>query len=67
MSSAASAGGSAIDHVRDWVSGSDQWLSMGVPSDGSYGIPLGLIYSYPVLCKNGKYEIIKDLPINGEQ
>lgn len=65
-SSAASAASSAIDHVRDWVLGSrgDDWVSMAVPSDGSYGIDEGVYYSYPVVCKNGDYEIVQDLDID---
>jgi len=54
LSSAASAGNAALEHVRDWVKGSEgKWLSMGVPSDGSYGIEAGLIFSYPVTIQNG--------------
>jgi malate dehydrogenase len=65
-SSAASAASAAIDHVRDWFAGSpaNDWLSMGIPSDGSYGIPEGVIYSYPVTCKGGKYEIVQGLAID---
>ncbi|MCZ8131125.1 MAG: malate dehydrogenase [Steroidobacteraceae bacterium] len=65
-SSAASAASAAIDHVRDWVLGSpaNDWVSMGIPSDGSYGIPEGVMYSYPVVCKGGKYEIVQGLDIN---
>jgi len=65
-SSAASAASAAIDHVRDWFGGSPagNWLSMGIPSDGSYGIPEGVIYSYPVTCKGGKYEIVQGLAID---
>lgn len=65
-SSAASAASSAVDHVRTWVSGTadDDWVSMGIPSDGSYGIDEGLIYSFPVRCKNGEYEIVQGLDIN---
>jgi malate dehydrogenase len=64
-SSAASAGSAALDHIHDWVLGSRQndWVSMGVPSDGSYGIPEGVIYSYPVTCKGGKYSIVQGLDI----
>ena len=66
QSSAASAASSAIDHIRTWALGSDEgdWVSMGIPSDGSYGIQEGLIYSFPVTCKNGKYEIVQGLEIN---
>ncbi len=65
-SSAASAASAAIDHVGDWVQGTPagDWVSMGVPSDGSYGIKEGLIYSYPVTCKNGEYEIVQGLSID---
>ena len=65
-SSAASAASSAIDHMRTWVSGTDDgdWVSMGIPSDGSYGIDPGIIYSYPVTCKGGHYEIVQDLEIS---
>ncbi len=65
-SSAASAAAAAIDHVHDWVLGtpSGNWVSMGVPSDGSYGIPEGVIYSYPVTCKSGEYSIVQGLEIN---
>ncbi|HTV98512.1 MAG TPA: malate dehydrogenase [Steroidobacteraceae bacterium] len=64
-SSAASAASAAIDHVRDWMLGSREgdWVSMGVPSDGSYGIAEGVIYSYPVTCKAGKYTIVQGLEI----
>jgi malate dehydrogenase len=65
-SSAASAASSAIDHVRDWALGTPagDWVSMGVPSDGSYGIPEGVIYGYPVTCKDGRYEIVQGLEVN---
>ena len=65
-SSAASAAAAAIDHVHDWMLGtpSGDWVSMAVPSDGSYGIPEGVIYSYPVTCKNGEYSIVQGLDIN---
>ncbi len=63
LSSAASAANAAIDHVRDWVNGTSQgdWVSMGIPSDGSYGIAEGLMFGYPVTCSGGKYEIVKGL------
>jgi len=66
QSSAASAAAAAIDHVRDWVLGTPEgdWTSMAVPSDGSYGIKEGVIYSYPVVCKNGDYEIVQGLSIS---
>eukprot|EP00357_Protocruzia_adherens_P036980 CAMPEP_0115038612 /NCGR_PEP_ID=MMETSP0216-20121206/43513_1 /TAXON_ID=223996 /ORGANISM="Protocruzia adherens, Strain Boccale" /LENGTH=271 /DNA_ID=CAMNT_0002419047 /DNA_START=292 /DNA_END=1107 /DNA_ORIENTATION=- len=61
-SSAASAASSAVDHIRDWIQGTNgEWVSMAVPSDGSYNIPEGLIFSYPVTCDNGKYEIVQGL------
>jgi len=65
-SSAASAASAAIDHVRDWSLGSPEgdWVSMAVPSDGSYGIKPGVIYSYPVTCSNGTYKIVQGLEIN---
>jgi malate dehydrogenase len=65
-SSAASAASSAIDHVRDWVLGTPEgdWVSMAVPADGSYGIPAGVIYGYPVSCANGRYQIVQGLAIN---
>jgi len=65
-SSAASAANAAIDHVRNWALGTegDDWVSMGVYSDGSYGITEGLIYSFPCRCKNGDWEIVQGLPIN---
>jgi len=62
LSSAASAGSSAIDHMRDWTHGTNgKWTSMAVYSDGSYGADEGLYFSFPVVCKNGNYEIVKDL------
>jgi malate dehydrogenase len=65
LSSAASAANAAIDHVRDWLLGSDgEWVTMGVPSDGSYGIPEGVIYGFPVTTKDGSYEIVRDLPVD---
>lgn len=65
LSSAASAANAAIDHIRDWYLGSNgKWVTMGVPSDGSYGIPEGLVFGFPVTCENGAYSIIKDLPID---
>jgi malate dehydrogenase len=66
LSSAASAANAAIDHVRDWVHGTpaDDWVSMGVPSDGSYGIAEGVIFGYPVKCSGGKYEVVKNLQHN---
>jgi malate dehydrogenase len=65
-SSAASAASAAIDHIHDWVEGTPagDWVSMAVPSDGSYGIPEGVIYGYPVTCSNGDYQIVQGLAIN---
>ena len=65
-SSAASAASAAIDHMRSWALGTptDDWVSMAVPSDGSYGIEPGVIYGYPVTCKDGAYQIVQGLDIN---
>ncbi len=65
-SSAASAAAAAVDHMRTWALGTDDgdWASMGIPSDGSYGIAPGVIYGYPVTCKNGKFSIVQGLEIN---
>jgi malate dehydrogenase len=65
-SSAASAASAAIDHVRDWVSGSpaDNWVSMAVPSDGSYGVPEGLISSFPVTTSGGVYTVVPGLELD---
>jgi len=63
-SSAASAASAVIDHMRDWVKGTSDWVSMSVPSDGSYDIPKGLIYSFPITIKEGKYEIVQGLEIS---
>ncbi len=66
LSSAASAANAAIDHMRDWALGSAKrdWVSMGVPSDGSYGVPEGLISSFPVVCKDGDYAIVQGVKLN---
>jgi malate dehydrogenase len=65
LSSAASAASAAVDHMRDWALGTNgKWVSMGIPSDGSYGIKPGVVYGYPVTCKDGKYEIVQGLPID---
>jgi len=66
LSSAASAANAAMDHIRDWIHGTSagNWVSMGVPSDGSYGIPEGVIYGYPVTCDGGKYRIVKGLQVS---
>jgi malate dehydrogenase len=65
-SSAASAASAAIDHVRDWVHGTPEhdWVSMAVPSDGSYGVPEGIISSFPCVCRDGGYEIVQGLDID---
>ncbi|MEN7343299.1 MAG: malate dehydrogenase [Pseudomonadota bacterium] len=65
-SSAASAASAAIDHMHDWALGSaaDSWVSMAVPADGSYGVEPGIIYSFPVQCANGEYQIIRELEIS---
>ena len=65
-SSAASAANAALEHMRNWVLGSpkDDWLSMAVYSDGSYGIPEGIVYSFPVVCSKGKYEVVQGIEIN---
>jgi malate dehydrogenase len=63
-SSAASAASAAIDHMRDWVLGSSDWVSMGVPSDGSYGIPEGLICGFPCTCQGGAWELVEGLEIH---
>jgi len=66
LSSAASAANAAIDHVRDWVHGSrdGDWVTMGIPSDGSYGIPEGVIFGYPVTCRGGAYQIVKGVEVS---
>ena len=66
LSSAASAASAAIDHMRDWELGNsqDDWLSMAIPSDGSYGISKGIMFSYPVICSGGEYSIIQGLDLD---
>lgn len=65
LSSAASAANAAIEHIRDWVLGSNgKWVTMGVPSDGSYGIPKDVMFGFPVVCENGRYQIVQGLPID---
>ena len=66
LSSAASAASAAIDHMRDWALGTkdNDWVSMAIPSDGSYGISKGIIYSFPVTCENGSYSVVQNLEIN---
>jgi len=66
LSSAASAANAAIEHVHDWVSGSREgdWVTMGIPSDGSYDIPEGVIFGHPVTCRGGRYEIVKGIDVS---
>ncbi|MDR2881962.1 MAG: malate dehydrogenase [Azoarcus sp.] len=65
LSSAASAANAAIDHIRDWVHGSNgEWVTMGVPSDGSYGIPEGIVFGFPTTIENGEYKIVQGLEID---
>jgi malate dehydrogenase len=66
LSSAASAANAALDHVRDWVTGTKEgdWVTMGVPSDGSYDIPEGVIYGYPVTIKGGEYQMVKGIELS---
>ena len=65
LSSAASAANAAIDHIRDWVLGTNgKWVTMGIPSDGSYGIPAETIFGFPVTCENGEYKIVQGLEID---
>ena len=65
LSSAASAANAAIEHMRDWALGTDgKIVSMAIPSDGSYGIAEGLVYSFPVTCADGKYSIVQGLEVS---
>ena len=65
LSSAASAANAAIDHIRDWVLGSNgKWVTMGIPSDGSYGIPKDTMFGFAVTTKDGEYTMVKDLPVD---
>jgi malate dehydrogenase len=65
LSSAASAANAAIDHVRDWVLGTNgKWVTMGIPSKGEYGIPAEVIYGYPVTCESGEYKMVEGLEID---
>jgi malate dehydrogenase len=65
LSSAASAANAAIDHMRDWALGTDgAWVTMGIPSNGEYGIPKDVMFGYPVTCEGGKYSIVEGLPID---
>jgi malate dehydrogenase len=63
-SSAASAANAAVDHMRDWVTGTHDWVSMGIPSDGSYGIPDGLICGFPCACAGGQWDIVQGLELD---
>ena len=65
LSSAASAANAAIDHMRDWALGTNgRWVTMGIPSDGDYGIPQDIIYGFPVTCAGGQYQLVKGLEID---
>lgn len=65
LSSAASAANAIIDQIHDWIIGSNgDWVTMGIPSDGSYGIPEGIIFGFPLICEKGEYTIVQNLPID---
>src|SRR6478609_7918729 len=65
LSSAASAANAAIDHMRDWALGTNgKWVTMGIPSDGQYGIPKDVMFGFPVTCENGEYKLVEGLPID---
>jgi malate dehydrogenase len=65
LSSAASAANAAIDHMRDWALGTNgEWVTMGIPSNGEYGIPKDVMFGYPVTCAGGRYQIVEGLPID---
>lgn len=65
LSSAASAANAAIDHMRDWALGTNgEWVTMGIPSNGEYGIPKGVMFGFPVTCEGGEYKIVEGLPID---
>ncbi|ABS66918.1 malate dehydrogenase [Xanthobacter versatilis] len=65
LSSAASAANAAVDHMHDWIHGTDgKWVSMGVASDGSYGVPEGIVFGVPAVCSGGEYEVVKGLPMD---
>jgi malate dehydrogenase len=65
LSSAASAANAAIDHIHDWMLGTgERWVTMGIASDGSYGIPEDVVYGFPVTCQPGRYAMVRDLPID---
>jgi malate dehydrogenase len=66
LSSAASAANAAIEHIRDWSLGTPagDWVTMGIPSDGSYDIPKGVMFGFPVTCANGQYKIVQGLNVS---
>ncbi|WP_029003974.1 malate dehydrogenase [Azorhizobium doebereinerae] len=65
LSSAASAANAAVDHMHDWIHGTNgRWVSMGIASDGSYGVPAGIVFGVPAVCAGGSYTVVKDLPID---
>ncbi|MGE4373979.1 MAG: malate dehydrogenase [Xanthobacter sp.] len=65
LSSAASAANAAVDHMHDWIHGTNgDWVSMGVASDGSYGVPEGIVFGVPAVCEGGDYKVVKDLPMD---
>jgi malate dehydrogenase len=65
VSSAASAANAAIDHMRDWALGTNgKWVTMGIPSDGQYGIPKDVMFGFPVTCEGGEYKLVEGLPID---
>jgi len=65
LSSAASAANAAIDHMRDWALGTNgKWVTMGIPSNGEYGIPKDVMFGFPVTCEGGEYKIVEGLPID---
>jgi malate dehydrogenase len=65
LSSAASAANAAIDHMRDWALGTNgKWVTMGIPSDGQYGIPKDVMFGFPVTCENGEYKVVDGLAID---
>jgi malate dehydrogenase len=65
LSSAASAANAAIDHMRDWALGSEgKWVTMGIPSDGQYGIPKDILFGFPVITQNGEYKLVEGLEID---
>ena len=64
LSSAASAANATIDHMRDWILGTDDWVSMSVPSDGSYGVTEGIVSSFPCVASGGSYEIVQGIELS---